>query len=107
MKIVLNSIKSLFIKSFWTIGLTTLILASSFSFLQSSYAAAPVDRVDREVIQPFELTNPAASRLEAYEDIAKLNNDPKALIAAENKEEQAQEKAYTAAQKAAKSAENQ
>jgi hypothetical protein len=103
MKIVLNSIGKLFVKSFLTTGLSTLIFASSFIFLRSSYAAAPVDR---EVIQPFELKNAAASRLEAYDDIAKLNDDPKALIAAENKEEQAEEKVYTAAQKAAKSAEN-
>jgi hypothetical protein len=106
MKIVLNSIEKIFVKSFWTIGLSVLIFASSFSFLQSSYAAAPADRGAKDVIQPFELTNPAATRSEAYDDIAKLNNDPKALIAAENKEEQAQEKSYAAAQKAAKSAEN-
>jgi hypothetical protein len=107
MIIELNSIGRIFIKSFLAIGLTTLIFASSWIFPQSSYAATPVDRGAKEVIQPFELTNPAASRSEAYDDIAKLNNDPKALIAAENKEEQAQEKAYAAAQKAAKSAENQ
>jgi hypothetical protein len=106
MKIVLKSIEKIFVKSFWTIGLSVLIFASSFSFLQSSYAAAPADRGAKDVIQPFELTNPAATRSEAYDDIAKLNNDPKALIAAENKEEQAQEKSYAAAQKAAKSAEN-
>jgi hypothetical protein len=104
---VLKLIEELLIKSFLVLGLTSLIFAVNFIFLQSSYAAVPVDRGAKEVIQPFELTNPAASRSEAYDDIAKLNNDPKALIAAENKEEQAEEKAYAAAQKAANSAGNQ
>ena len=67
------------------------------------YAASQPDRGTEEVIQPFELTNPAATREEAYDDIAKLNKNPKELIAAENKEEQAEEKAYEAEQKAAKS----
>jgi hypothetical protein len=106
MEKVLNSIGKSFLKSFWAIGLASLIFAISFSFTQSSYAATPVKQGAKDVIQPFKLTNPAATRSEAYDDIAKLNNDPKALIAAENKEEQAEEQAYQAEQKAAKSAEN-
>ena len=43
--------------------------------------------------------SPAATRTEAYDDVAKLNKNPKELIAAENKEEQAEEKAYQAEQK--------
>ncbi len=106
MKKVLNSIGKSFLNSFWALGLASLIFATSFSFTQSSYAAAPLKQAAKDVIQPFELTNPAATRSEAYDDIAKLNNDPKALIAAENKEEQAEEKAYKAEQKAANSLEN-
>jgi hypothetical protein len=79
-----------------------LIFTASLNFSLSSYAATSA----KETIQPFELTNPAATRSEAYEDVAKLNKDPKALIAAENKEERAEEKAYKAEQKAAESAEN-
>lgn len=98
-----NSIENLLTKSFWAFGLASLILAVSLIFLQPSYAATPVKQADPDVIQPFELTNPAATRSEAYDEIAKLNSDPKALIAAENKEEQAEEKAYKAEQKAANS----
>ena len=32
-----------------------------------------IARGNDKVIQPFELTNPAATRSEAYDDIAKLN----------------------------------
>ena len=100
MKKILNLIEHLFIKSLWAFGLASLIFASSFILSQSSYAATPAKQVDEKVIQPFELTNPAATRSEAYDEIAKLNKDPKALIAAENKEEQAEEKAYEQEQKA-------
>ena len=103
MRKILNSIENLFVKSFWAFGLATLVFASSLSFPQLSYAATSVQEGAKEVIQPFELTNPAATRSEAYDDVAKLNKDPKALIAAENKEEQAEEKAYKQEQKAAKS----
>jgi hypothetical protein len=106
MKKILNSIEKSFLKSFWAVGLASLIFATSSIFPQSSYAATPVKHGAKEVIQPFELTNPAATRSEAYDDVAKLNKDPQALIAAENKEEQAEEKAYKAEQKAAKNAEN-
>lgn len=102
MKEILNSLENLFVKSLWALGLASLIFAASLNFAPSSYAATPAP----DVIQPFELTKPAATRSEAYDDIAKLNKDPKALIAAENKEEQAEEKAYKAEQKAVESAEN-
>ena len=99
MREVLNSLKTLFTKSLWAFGLASLIFAAGLNFAPSSYAATS----EQGVIQPFELTKPAATRTEAYDDIAKLNKDPKALIAAENKEEQAEEKAYKAEQKAAES----
>ncbi len=98
MQKILDLIKNLIGKNFWAFGLATLLFSTGLT-IQSSYAANPVDRAAPDVIQPFELTNPAATRLEAYDDIAKLNNDPKALIAAENKEEQAKEKVYKAEQK--------
>ncbi|WP_373541947.1 hypothetical protein [Chamaesiphon sp.] len=97
---ILHSIEQLFIKSLWTFGLASVIFAASSILPQSSYAATPVKQVAPDVIQPFELTNPAATRSEAYDEIARLNKDPKALIAAENKEEQAEEKAYEQEQKA-------
>jgi hypothetical protein len=100
MKKILNSIEHLLVKSLWAFGLASLILVTNFILPQPGYAATPVKQVAPDVIQPFELTNPAASRSEAYDEIAKLNKDPKALIAAENKEEQAEEKAYEQEQKA-------
>jgi hypothetical protein len=105
MQKILNSIEKLFLKSFWTLGLASLIFAISFVSSHSSYAT-PLKQGDKDVIQPFELTNPAATRSEAYDDIAKLNKNPKELIAAENKEEQAEEQAYKVKQKAAKSTQN-
>ncbi len=100
MKKILNSIENLVLKSLVVFGLASLIFATNIILPQSSYAATPVKQSTEEVIQPFELTNPAATRSEAYDDIAKLNKDPKALIAAENKEERAEEKAYEQEQKA-------
>jgi hypothetical protein len=99
MKKILNSLECLFLKSLWAFGLASLIFTASLNFSPSSYAATSA----KETIQPFELTNPAATRSEAYDDIAKLNKDPKALIAAENKEEQAEEKVYKQEKKDAKS----
>ena len=98
MRKILNSIETLFVKSLWTIGLVSLILVT-MALPQAASAAMPGNRSD-QVIQPFEMTNPAATRSEAYDDIAKLNKDPKALIKAEMKEEQAEEKAYKQEQKA-------
>jgi hypothetical protein len=94
MKKILNSLENLFRKSLWAIGLASLIWATTLAVPPSGYAATPGNQSNEKVIQPFELTNPAATRSEAYDDIAKLNKDPKALIEAEMKEEQAEEKAY-------------
>jgi hypothetical protein len=102
MQKTLNLLKNFFVNSLWAFGLASLIFATDLIVAPSSYAATPVQQAAPNVIQPFELTKPAATRAEAYDDIAKLNSDPKALIAAENKEEQAEEKAYKAEQKAAK-----
>jgi hypothetical protein len=100
MKETLNSIENLFRKSLWAIGIASLIFVTTLALPQSGYAATPVNRGNEKVIQPFEMTNPAATRSEAYDDIAKLNKDPKALIQAEMKEEQAEEKAYKQEQEA-------
>ena len=99
MKKLLKAIQHLSTSSLWAIGLASLMLMASLFIPQHVYAASQPDRATKEVIQPFELTNPAATREEAYEDIANLNKNPKALIAAENKEEKAEEKAYQAEQK--------
>jgi hypothetical protein len=103
MKKILKSIEQLFVKSLWAFGLASLISTANLFFSPSSYAATPVKQGAEDVIQPFEMTNPAATRSEAYDEVAKLNKDPKALIAAENKEEQAEEKVYKEEIKAAQS----
>jgi hypothetical protein len=94
MKNILKSIENLFVKSLCVLGIASIIFATNSILSPSSYAAPPIARGNDKVIQPFEMTNPAATRSEAYDDIAKLNKDPKALIEAEMKEEQAEEKAY-------------
>jgi hypothetical protein len=99
MKKILNSIKSRASRSLWAFGLASLIFATNLILTPASYAAPPIARGNEKVIQPFELTKPAATRSEAYDDIAKLNKDPKALIEAETKEEQAEEKAFEQEQK--------
>jgi hypothetical protein len=101
MKKTLNSIEKLFVKSLWAFGFAILIFATNLIVPQSGYAATPVKQGAEDVIQPFEMTNPAATRSEAYDEVAKLNKDPKALISAENKEEQAEEKVYKEEIKAA------
>lgn len=103
MKNILNSIENLFVKSLWAFGLASLIFAANLILPQSGYAATPVKQGAEDVIQPFEMTNPAATRSEAYDEVAKLNKNPKELVAAENKEEQAEEKAYKKEIKAAQS----
>ena len=98
---IFASIEKLAIKSLWAFGLASLISIANLILPQPGYAAPPVKQKSPEVIQLFEKTNPAATRAEVYDEVAKLNKDPKALIAAENKEEQAEEKAYAQEQKAA------
>jgi hypothetical protein len=79
------------IGSLQVVLLTALLLTVNLCLPQQGYAASTIDKSSSEVIQPFELTNPAATREEAYDEVATLNKDPKALIKAENQEEQAQE----------------
>jgi hypothetical protein len=66
--------------------------------MQHSYAASspkqvqPSEKSAEEIIQPFELTRPEGTREDAYEAAAKLVEEPKELIKAQNQEEKAQEK---------------
>lgn len=105
MQKILKSIANSLVKSCWAIGLAGLIFATNLLLPQAGYAATAAKSAESDVIQPFELTEPAATREDAYDEIAKLNKNPKELIAAENKEERAEEKAYEAEVKAAKNAE--
>jgi hypothetical protein len=90
-------------KSLWTFGLAILISMTNLIFSQPGFAAPSAEQGSEETIQLFEKTNPARTKVEVYDEVAKLNKNPKELIAAENKEEQAEEKAYKQEQKAVKS----
>lgn len=92
MKRILRSITNLFVKSFWILSLASLMFAASVLTPQYGYAEPEVNRDPEEIVQPFELTRPAETREEAYEEAANLTENPKELIKAQNKEEKAQEK---------------
>lgn len=110
MRKLFSAIHNLAIQSFLAIGLASLILTINLFVPQPGYAAARIVGVasplenqgSKEVIQPFELTRPAETREEAYEETAKLTKNPKELIKAENKEEKAQEELLKAEEQAAK-----
>jgi hypothetical protein len=104
MQKIFDSIEQLAAKSLWAFALASLILMTNLISPQPGFAAPPVKQESPPVIQLFEKTNPAATRAEVYDEVAKLNKNPKALIAAENKEEQAEEKAYAQEQKAIENA---
>jgi hypothetical protein len=88
---IFETIRNIWIKSCLVVSITALMFATNLVVAPPSYAASkPI--AEPEVIQPFELTRPGATREEAYDEAAELNKDPKALIRAQNKEEKAQEK---------------
>lgn len=91
---VLAAYKRIYSKFFLFLSLVSVLLLSSLFSPQSSYAVT-LDQLHEdekeEIVQPFELTRPAGSREGAYEEAAKLVEDPKALVKAQNQEEKAQE----------------
>ena len=91
MKKIFRVLTNLCIKSFWVLSLASLIFAAGLLTPQYVYAASKTAESE-EIIQPLELTKPAETREDAYEEVAKLTENPKELIKAQNKEEKAQEK---------------
>ncbi len=91
MKKIFRATVNLCIKSFWILSLTSLIFAAGLLAPQYGYAESETAKSE-EIIQPLELTKPAETREEAYEEVAKLTENPKELVKAQNKEEKAQEK---------------
>jgi hypothetical protein len=87
---IFKSIRNSWIKSCLVVSIAGLMFATNLLVAPPSYAAAK-QIAEPEVIQPFELTRPGATREEAYDEAAELNKDPKALVKAQNKEEKAQE----------------
>ena len=93
---VLAAFKNIYSKFFVLASLVGVLLLSNLLLSQASYAAPPASKTEglsEEIVQPLELTHPAESREEAYEQVAKLAENPKELVKAQNKEEEAQEKA--------------
>jgi hypothetical protein len=96
---VFESIRNVWIKSCVVVSIAALMFAMNLLIAPPSDAAVkPI--AEPEVIQPFELTRPGATREEAYDEAAELNKDPKALVRAQNKEEKAQEQLVELEEKA-------
>lgn len=91
MKKIFRALTNLCIRSFWILSLTSLIFTAVLLTPQYGYAESTTTNSE-EIIQPLELTKPAETREEAYEEVAKLTENPKELVKAQNKEEKAQEK---------------
>jgi hypothetical protein len=93
----LVSFKALCFNFIMVLSVAGLMLLSNLFVPQYSYAASgtqqsQAEKSQEEIVQPFELTKPADSREGAYEEAAKLVENPKALVKAQNEEEKAQEK---------------
>jgi hypothetical protein len=91
---LLTTLKQLVNQSF--LVLFSIAMLTSVLLIQPSYATTyNVDtQTEDKVIQPFELTQPATNREEAYEKVAKTVKDPVKLDKAENKEVKAEISAY-------------
>jgi hypothetical protein len=76
------------------VGLLGLVLFANLILIFPSYAAVKSSPTEEKVIQPFELSQPASDREEAYEKVAKVTQDPTKLIKAENEEVKAETDAY-------------
>jgi hypothetical protein len=76
------------------VGLLGLVLFVNLILVSPSYAAVKSSPTEEKVIQPFELSQPASDREEAYEKVAKVVQDPTKLIKAENEEVKAEIDAY-------------
>jgi hypothetical protein len=70
------------------VGLLGLVLfvnlIMNLILMSPSYATVKPSPFEEKVIQPFELSQPASDREEAYEKVAKAAQDPAELIKAEN-----------------------
>jgi hypothetical protein len=92
MKNILAAIKKIAIKGIAILSIVSLIGTINLLNSSYSYAESEANNSSEPIIQPFELTRPAESREEAYEQAAELTENPKELIKAQNKEEKAEEK---------------
>lgn len=100
MNTLLTPLKQLIVRRFLVLSFLGLLFVMNVMLVKPSYAAtnAPQTQAEEQVIQPFELTQPAASREEAYESVAKAVQNPEKLVKAEKKEAKAEMNAYKAGQ---------
>jgi uncharacterized protein YlxW (UPF0749 family) len=100
MNTLLTTLKQLVVRRFLVLSFLCLLVVTNVMLVKPSYAAttASQTQAEEQVIQPFELTQPAASREEAYEKVAKTVQDPEKLVKAEKKEVKAEMNAYKAGQ---------
>ncbi len=96
MNTLLIGLKQLISRRLWVLGFLSLLVLINVMLVKPSYAAPA--QAEEQVIQPFELTQPAANREEAYEKVAKAVQDPEKLVKAEKKEVKAEINAYKAGQ---------
>ncbi|MBW4552281.1 MAG: hypothetical protein KME35_14415 [Aphanocapsa sp. GSE-SYN-MK-11-07L] len=98
MNTLLTPLKQLIVRGFLVLSCLSLLVVINVMLVKPSYAAttAPQTQAEEKVIQPFELTQPAANREEAYESVAKAVQDPEKLVKAEKKEVKAEMNAYKA-----------
>lgn len=92
MQTVFETFKNLCKKGLVILSFVSLMFIINLAVPQDSYAKPEINKGTEEIVQPFELTKPAETRAEAYEQAAKLTENPKELIKAENREEKAEEK---------------
>jgi hypothetical protein len=90
---IISFLKNIAIKGAAILSIVSLISSINMVVPSYGFAESSVNKESEEIIQPFELTKPAQSREEAYEEVAELTEHPKELIKAQNKEEKAEEKA--------------
>jgi hypothetical protein len=91
MRNLFGLLKNKLIKGFWIFSIFSLIVSVTLLTPENGYAASEPNKSSEEIVQPFELTRPAETREEAYEEAAKLTEHPKELVKAQNEEEKAQE----------------
>lgn len=87
---LIGLLKNKLIETLWILSIFSLIFCIVL-LPQNGYAASESNKPSEEIVQPFELTRPAETREEAYEEAVKLTEDPKELVKTQNEEEKAQE----------------
>jgi hypothetical protein len=94
MRISFLNVRQRFFQSIFALGLISLLTLTLGLMAPLANAAMGLSKPEEQTIQPFELTRPADSREEAYEQAAKIAKHPQELEKAENQEAKAAVKTY-------------